>query len=468
MSLHDITKHGAVPGERPCTAAIQAAVDAAHAAGGGSVHVPAGTWTAGTIVLRSGVVLDLHPRAVLQASTNLADYAPQAWEVSPDQQHHLLFADGAEDLTITGGGTIDGRGLAFWNEPAAGGRWYRERDPRVHPLIELRRCRRLRLRDIRIRNSPGWTVHPFCCDDVEFRGVTVENHPYGPNTDGFDIDGCRDMLITGCRLHCGDDAIIIKATAKARSTERLVISDCVCRSTCIGIGIGQECESGIRHVTISNCVISASHRMIGIGTWNGGDIEDVVISGITGDTLGTYSLARCIQLEAKQSFRLPATRPLGVIRRVSISHVCARTQGRLVLATAQDGTWIDGLSLHDLRADYVHLEDCSVSGRDGAKGSDQYANRNTEARCENAAVVLENVRGLELAGVRVSWPETDAASQVIDGPQRGPGSPEPGWAVLWARNCPDARIELPMARASRAGLPAVRLDRCDGTITVPA
>jgi hypothetical protein len=467
MTTFSITDFGAVSGEAPCTPAIQRAIDAAHAAGGGTVRIPPGLWVSGTLILRSGITLELHPAAVLRASTDLADYTPQPWVVSDDQQHHLLFADGADDLTICGGGTIDGSGEAFWEPPAEGQQWWRERNPRVHPLLELRRCRRLRIRDVRICNSPGWTVHPFCCDDVEFRGVTVENHLFGPNTDGFDIDGCRDMLITGCRLSCGDDAIIVKATHGARSTERLVISDCICRSTCIGIGLGQETESGIRHVTISNCVIHASHRMIGLGIWNGGFIEDVAISNITGDTVGAYSLARAIQLEVKQHLGLPQTRPLGAIRRVRIDGLLARTQGRLVLATAQEGSWIEDLSITDARVEQVHLEDCGVAGRDGTRGSTQFANCNTEARCQNASLVLENVRGLELTEIRVRWPAPGAPSQVAHGPQRDAASGDPAWGMLWARGCPEAHINLPMASASRPGHPVAVLDRVDGALRLP-
>ena len=69
----DIRAYGARTGET-CTAAIQKALDAADAAGGGRVVVPAGTWTSGTVWLRSRVELHLAKGAVLKGSTRQADY----------------------------------------------------------------------------------------------------------------------------------------------------------------------------------------------------------------------------------------------------------------------------------------------------------------------------------------------------------------------------------------------------------
>jgi hypothetical protein len=451
----DIRAHGARgDGTTLDTRAIQAAIEQA-AAHGGTVWVPPGIWRSGTLFLRSRVTLRLDPAAILLASGDLADFPDIGSVIHHESGRSFIVADGCEDLVIEGGGVIDGNGPAFWEQPLPGSPWLRADDgKRPHPMLELRHCRRLRISDVTVRNSPGWTVHPFCCDQVVLRGVTVENHPFGPNTDGFDIDGCRDVFVSDCRLSCGDDGIIIKATPKARSTERIVITNCIVFSNCIGIGIGQETQSGVRQVAISNCVIHRSHRMVTIGIWDGGDVEDVTVSNITGDTLAHYSLARPLQFEVKQLWTLPQTRPLGRIRNVTVSGFSCRTQGR-IMATAQDGAWIENLTLRDIRLDYVHLEDPqTVVSKDGRRGSNQFANENLEARRQNAAIVLEGVRGAEIDGLRVHWPAAGAADTASDGPRRQAGSPDPAWRVLWARRIAACRIAAPFARPSVAGLPA--------------
>lgn len=438
----NIREHGAQP-DTLCTQALQRAIDRAGEAGG-TVFVPPGVWITGTLFLRGGVTLNLHPAAILRGSPDLADYRPTtAAKIGDRHAWHLIAADHADHVTITGGGTLDGNGPAFWLDPLPPSRWYRAKPERVSPMLDFAWCRHLRLDDVRIVNSPGWTVHPYCCDDVTLRGVRVENHLLGPNTDGFDINGCRDVFISDCKLDCGDDAIIIKATKDARSTERVAISNCIVRTNCIGIGIGQETESDIRQVTVSNCVMKNCHRMFTIGIWAGGTVEDVVVTGCVGDTLDTFNLARPIQLEVKQHVGWDV--PLGAIRNVQISNFVARTQGR-VLITAQDGAAMEHIVLRDVRLDYTGLDDADrLSPKDGT-GSNQYANRNPEARRKHAALIVENARDFTADGLRVTWPEDTGA----------PGAELP-YAAVWARHVRGGRLDLRQAGGHR-GAPALQAD----------
>ena len=455
--IFSIAEFGAKADGTLCTAAINAAV-AAAAREGGTVVVPAGTWLTGTVTLRSRVTLHLEPGAVLKGSPDIADYPRHPVALTHENDHHfLILAEDCADIAITGGGVIDGNGPAFWEPPAADSPWWRAKSPRVLPMNELRRCQRVLIEGETLANSPGWTLHPYNCDQMTIRNVRVDNHPFGPNNDGFDIDGCRDLVITGCRLNCGDDGIIIKATPHARSTERVTISDCIVTSTCIGIGIGQETQSGVRQVAIGNCVIYRSHRMIGLGIWDGGVIEDVVISNIVGDTLGHYSLARPIQLEVKQHYGYPATRPLGTIRRVSISNFVCRTQGRCLL-TAQPGATIEDIVLRDVQLHVAFLEDCErLVSPDGTTGSSQFANRNPRARLANAAVVLENLSRVSLDGLVVRWPQPGAPNTAKGGPGTAPDHPgraDPPYAAIWARDVRDSAIGVRRLTGSAAGVAA--------------
>lgn len=459
-----IQEHGAIPnGTTLSTPAIQAAIDAAGQ-GGGTVYVPPGRYLTGTLTLRSGITLMIDPAATLFGSPSLSDYPAQPANIHEGEGRFLIYADHAEDVTLTGGGAIDGNGPAFWRPPSKDSVWRSANHQRVTPMLEFRSCRRLRIENIRLLNSPGWTLHPFCCDHVTLNGLTIDNHPFGPNTDGIDLNGCRDVFISNCKLSCGDDAIIIKATPHARSTERVVIANCICFSNCIGIGIGQETQCDVRQIAVSNCVVHRSHRMFTIGIWDGGVVEDVTVSNLVGDTLAYYSLARPLQFEVKQLHGLPQTRPLGRIRNVTVSGLVARTQGR-ILATAQEGAWIDNLTLRDIRLDYTHLEDAyAVCEMDSRTGSNQFANFNLEARRQNAALIFENCRGCEVDGLRVHWPAPGAPSAAEAGPRRAPGSADPAYSVLWAHRLLDSRIEAPFARASQPGHPAAICAGCEGTL----
>ncbi|MFP4356124.1 MAG: glycoside hydrolase family 28 protein [Phycisphaerae bacterium] len=441
-----ITENGATQ-DSICTQAIQQTIDAVADQGGGTVLIPDGRWTSGTIHLKSGVTLLVRPNAVLVGSGDIDDYpVDETRPLFQGQRHHFLVADGAENVTITGGGVIDGNGQAFWLDPEPGRDWYRAKKPRVSPMIELRNSKRLVLDSITVRNSPGWTIHPYCCDDVTIRNVRVENHLFGPNTDGIDINGCRDVFISDCKLITGDDSIIIKATKDARSTERVMVTNCTMTTNCIGVGIGQETESDVRQVTVSNCVMHHCHRMIAFGIWAGGLVEDVTVTGCVGDTHGSYHLARPIQLEVKQHVGWDV--PLGQMRNIQISNILARTNGR-VLLTAQEGTLLENVVLRDINLVIDKLEDAAeLNPADGATGSSQYANRNIQARNQNAAVVVENMKNFVLDGLYIQWPE-DAKIPA---------------AALWARNVQGGLIDATLARPCGGAAEAMVLQNVDATI----
>jgi hypothetical protein len=203
--------------------------------------------------------------------------------------------------------------------------------------------------------------------------------------------------------------------------------------------------------------------MFGIGIWNGGTVEDVTISNITGDTLAHYSFQRPIQMEVKQSSHLPQTRPLGTIRNVTISGFNARTQGRILL-TAQEGATMENISLRDIRLEIVHLEDNTLLKMDPNWGSNQLANRNLEARRQPAAIILENLQHFDLHGLRITWPPAGAKSRAKGGPQRPAGSPDPAFSVLWARNVRGAHIVAPGVGPSDSSATAAIVENCEGAI----
>ncbi len=469
--IANVLDHGAAAdGGRLATAAIQAAVDAVAAAGGGTVVLPPGVYRSGTIHLRSRLRLELEPGAVLLGSPDLADY-PAAGRSGVDKDrhdHHLLIATGCEGLRIGGGGTIDGNGPAFW-EPQEGPRaWIRSRPDRVSPLLELSGCRDLVLEDITIRNSPGWTVHVFCCDRVRIRGVTVDNPMWGPNTDGFDLNGVRDLMMSDCHVTAGDDAIVLKTSRDARSCERVVISNCILRTYCAALKLGTESWHDFRNIAISNCVVHGSPRAFACYMFDGATIEDVAVANLACDTACGWALNRPLHLDLRRRERSAPVGPdapaVGRMRNIAVSGLVARTDGRVIL-TAADGGRIEGVRLGGLSLRYPIIEDPAVIGP-RAEGL-QFSRHSPEARGARAAIVADGVDGLHVAGVSIRWPDgtLDADwGEVIDtGLWTRPTRTEllrrmadqPPFHVAWLRDCRDGHVDTSGAAASRAGLPAV-------------
>jgi len=252
---------------------IQQAVDAAAAKGGGRVEIPVGTWSSGSIELKSGVDLHVPEGATLKGSTDPRDYnandafPENFWSEGEEWSGgHLVWARCAENLSITGHGTIDGSGPAFFGDCDEDSRWpFYKYGLKLHPtdrewfrpgvMVAFFRCRNIRLADVHLDNTPAWTCHIRCSDGVVIRGVTIDADRTIANSDGFSIDCTRNVLIEKCTLKTGDDAFAIRASCEHHAAtnfcENIVIRDCDAWTCCYGIrfGIG---SGTIRNVEVED------------------------------------------------------------------------------------------------------------------------------------------------------------------------------------------------------------------------
>lgn len=286
------------------TAALQKALDAAAVAGG-RVVVPPGTYLTGSVWLRSRTELHLRRGAVLKASGDLADYNapdayPQNWGSKSEGWcgKHLILCLGQEDVAITGEGTIDGNGTVFFapvSEAGPGGDfvWRRgfvsSRDKtnqrRPGQEIVFVECRKVRVEGVHFKDMPCWTCFFHGCEDVRARNVTIRSDLRHANTDGFDIDCCKDVLITDCAIFTGDDVFAIRGApgrlANGRRTcENVVISNCVgaCSASGVRIGVG---DGDIRNVRISDVRFKeAGHGLLVQSCYPGSRYRGVAISDV--------------------------------------------------------------------------------------------------------------------------------------------------------------------------------------------
>ncbi len=297
------------------TAAINRAIEECSKTGGGAVYLAPGIYLAGTVVLQSNVTLYLEPQATLLGSKNVADYAnfPGPPLFGDANQKHLIFAQGAENVGVSGPGRIDGQGPSFWIPsgravPPPEESWrdvatydWKPLD-RASPMIEFVGCRNVRIEDVRIENASGWTLRPINCDGVFIRGVQIKNPVIGPNTDGIDATGCQNVFISDCSIDTGDDAICLKSEnpygSAVRVSKNITITNCVLTCCCNGLKFGTATRGGFENVTFSNSVIfnereDPKARVIAgvaIEMVDGGWVEGVVISNIRMQNVRTPNL----------------------------------------------------------------------------------------------------------------------------------------------------------------------------------
>ncbi|NLF57145.1 MAG: glycoside hydrolase, partial [Candidatus Hydrogenedens sp.] len=167
---YEVGDYGAVAdGATLCTEAVQKAIDDCSASGGGTVRFGAGTYVSGTLVLKTGVTLNLPAGCILAGSENLDDYPVKVPEFRSYTDNYtdksLIYAEKAERIGISGEGALDGRGRAFGGE-------YKKR-PYMVRFIE---CREVTVTGVTLRDSPMWVQHYLACDRVRIHGITVRSH----------------------------------------------------------------------------------------------------------------------------------------------------------------------------------------------------------------------------------------------------------------------------------------------------
>ncbi len=358
------------------TPAFNRAIDAAAARGGGTVHVPAGTYACYTIRLKSRVTLHLDNGATILAAAPTAsggyDVAePNPWDMFQDFGHShwknsLIWGEGLHDIAIVGQGLIWGKGLGRgdgkdnWlkdpNGPGTGNK-----------AIALKNCRNVLLRDFKLLEG-GW----FALLATGVDNLTIDNLLVDTNRDGFDVDCCRNVRISNCTVNSPyDDAICPKssyALGEPRITENLTIANCfVTGNYKIGsvidgswqkmpasfaktihgrIKFGTESNGGFRNIAVSNCVFEDS-RGLAFETVDGAMIEDVVVDNIT--MRGIVDAP--IFLRLGKRMRGPKGRAIGTMRRISIQNVVSSNATPLPSVIAG----LVGHPIEDVRISDVYL-----------------------------------------------------------------------------------------------------------------
>jgi polygalacturonase len=355
------------------TPAIDQAIEAAAAAGGATVHFPAGTYLCYSIHLKSKVALHLGPGATILAADSPPSGSsggydppePNSWDKFQDFGHShwhnsLIWGEDLENVSIVGPGLIWGKGLSRGGGDATLAAGVGNKS------ISLKNCRNIILRDVSILHGGHFAILATGVDNL-----TIDNLKIDTNRDAIDIDCCRNVRVSNCSINSPwDDGICLKSSyglGFARSTDHVTVTNCyvtggyeegslldatfkpfspgdkVPRNG--RIKFGTESNGGFRNVTISNCVAELC-RGIALESVDGGLLEDVAISNITMRDIVDVPLF----LRLGSRLRGPEGTPVGELRRVNISNIvvshCASRQASLI--TGIPGHYIEDIKLSNL------------------------------------------------------------------------------------------------------------------------
>ena len=412
-NVYDVRAFGAKgDGKTLDTPAINKTIDAAAAAGGGTVDFSAGTYLSVSIHLKSNITLQIDQGATILAADTVPGKVtydlpePNQWDMYQDfghshWQNSLIWGIALENVSIIGPGLVDGKGLTRRsprarrvNQPGdrpvtlGGQTGARPQSPLGedddssvmnglgNKAISLKNCRNVLLRDFSILNGGHFALLATGVDNL-----TIDNVKVDTNRDGLDIDSCRNVRISNCSVNSpNDDAIVLKssyALGFARATENVTITNCLVSGYDIGslldatykknvteapdkdgptgrIKLGTESNGGFKNITISNIVFDHC-RGLALETVDGGLLEDVTITNITmRDVMNSP-----IFLRLGRRMRGPAGIPVGQMRRVNISNIVAYN------ADARYASIIAGIPDHNIQD--VALSNIRIFYRGGGK-----------------------------------------------------------------------------------------------------
>jgi len=342
-------------GESDDTEAIQAAIDAW--CGIRPVIIPPGTFSAGSLVLRSATTLRLDAGAILLGRPDpglYPGYPPvRNSRLKLDPWRAFLYAQDALDIAIEGPGKLAPNGANTVFQNGIG-------DSPERPFgLHLVRCRNVVVRDLEMEGSAFWMQRYFCCEDVRISGLRVYNH-CNLNNDGLDIDGCRRVLVTGCEIDSSDDAVAIKSESE-QASEDVEVSGCILRSHASAIKLGTGSVGGFRQITIRNCAVETSRAPdvhhpfkvrgglcgIDVGCVDRGVMDDILVHDISIDGVQSPIFVRLGDRGAQPWAQ--DRREAGQIRNVRIQNVRATGAGPIAGSlTGHPGHPLENIALENI------------------------------------------------------------------------------------------------------------------------
>ncbi len=324
-----VTDYGAVgDGKTLNTAALQHTIDTCGQAGGGTVLIPAGRFLTGPFTLTSSMNLHLEKGATLLLTSRVEDYA-----LPNGRNRNGIMAEDCHDTAITGQGSIDGQGAAWWPRYKKGYASQTGDPPLIHRpyLVVFSRCTRVLVQDVTLANSPSFHLVPAQCRDVTVQDVHITAPADSPNTDGMDPSGWN-FLIERCTFDVGDDCIALKPSGLIEpgqpSCRNFLIQNCTFFHG-HGLSIGGQTPGGLENMTVRDCVFHSTQAGIRMKAprGQGGLVEHITYESLTMTNVKMPILITSYYPKAPDNPAsdpvLPVTALTPIWRHIHITHVTA-------------------------------------------------------------------------------------------------------------------------------------------------
>lgn len=469
MTVFNIKDYGATGSKSDDAGpAIQKAIDAAAAAGGGTVFFPPGQFTSGTLRLRSHVSIYLEAGSTLFASEK-----PEAFDFQKvKSKDALFFGENLEDIAIGGHGTVEGQAKYFWAPDTIERSFLHKKlmvalgksqmrsypagfpERTVYPhLIWLGHSKDITITGVRFLHSPTWTFAFYDCQRLTIDNVYLYTSlKEAVWADGIDMDSCKEVSISNSTIITGDDCIVFIADiaewGPITSCEHITITNCRLSSASAAIKFSEGNSLVIRDIVIDNCTIFDSNRGITLQIVDGGDISNVVISNITMDLHrfdwfwagdgNAFNFEVRTQSEWNDEPKKPGEPGPGSMHNIIIHDVVVHCQGESRIYGHAD-RYLEGVSFANIK---FYISNDTNSPYDTAvhamsfKWIKDLNLRNIEVHWEKPyydkwqnALAIENVDDLHLDGFTgdSAWPDRGIPavllSQVGDATLRGMEAP---------------------------------------------
>lgn len=448
MRIFNVRDYGAAgDGCSKDTLPIQRTIDACSLAGGGVVLVPPGTYLSGTLYLKDNLCLDISPGAVLLGSTEATDYnaddfCSQNRVFLPEKVSgaHLVVGVEVKNVTIRGGGRIDGNGQAFFSVPANHPDRFEIPGWRPGQMVFLCECENIRIEDVELFNAPYWSCFLHGCDRVFVRGVRVWNDPRTINGDGIDIDCCRQVVISDCIIESGDDCITLRGNAQPlknpKPCEDVVVNNCILKTRANGVRVGVG-NGMIRQALFSNLIIG------------GNALDGICIQSnyCSGGNLTGHGGVEIHDLRFENIQMPDVCSAMYVAPGYAGGQAVSRLYFHNLHAMAKKGSVIKGAASNLLRHIILSRIDIRTSGRqEYLLAPERWETPVFEwDGCMPAALYMADCDDIEMDHCRLDWGDTEGA-----------------WRhTLWGRRLTNCRIRECRLQPPPGTTVALQLDECD-------
>jgi len=419
--------------------AINAAIDTCVAHGGGRVVLPAGTYLCGSIRMKSHVELHISAGAmILAAPASMKAYdEAEPWEGTAYQdgghtyfKNSLIYAIGQEHVSITGRGMIDGLGLTK-KDTEKGGRLQGGNIGTGDKAVAFKLCRNILIRDITIYRGGHFGIILSGCELGTVDNVTIDT-----NRDGFDIDCCKYLTVSNCKINTPrDDALVLKSSYALKEpviTEHIAISNCIITGYRLGslldgsyvpepvnwvcgrFKLGTESNGGYRNISLSNCTFIYSSGLA-FEEVDQGIMENITVSNITMNHVHHYP----IYITTGCRNRGPKERTTASMGRdIMISNLVANDVDSLagIIVTGMPGAPLRNISLNNIQLQFRGGGRAELAKKEYREQGTNYPEPKFAKETPAYGLFARHVDGLEIHNVtfRTMKPDYRPAAMLVD------------------------------------------------------